>query len=243
MCSYNKINGTYACENDFLLNKVLKGDWGYPGWVLSDWGAVHSTVAAANGGLDQESSSGSDREEYFGDALKQALAAGAVPPARLHDMVHRILRTMFANGLVDYPAEPQKPNAHVDIAQRGAEEGIVLLKNAAGILPLAKTARSIAVIGGHSDLGMLSGGGSSQVLPIGFDSDKQVMVGGPVVALGNGAKVMPLSREIFDPPSPLAAISALAPGAKVRYADGVDQKPRRRSRQVRTSPSSSCSNG
>ncbi|MEJ0028762.1 MAG: beta-glucosidase [Rhizomicrobium sp.] len=224
MCAYNKINGTYACEHDFLLNKVLKGDWGYPGWVLSDWGAVHSTVAAANGGLDQESASGSDRQDYFGDALKQALAAGTVPQGRLRDMVHRILRTMFANGLIDTPPAPQKPVAHVDIAQRGAEEGIVLLKNDGGVLPLARTARSIAVIGGHSDLGMLSGGGSSQVLPVGFDNDKQIMVGGPVVVTANGTKIMPLSREIFDPPSPLSTIAAAAPAATVRYADGVDQK-------------------
>ena len=224
MCSYNKINTIYACENDFLLNKVLKGDWGYPGFVLSDWGAVHSTVAAANGGLDQESASGFDREEYFGDLLKQAVAAGIVPPARLHDMVHRILRTMFANGLTDDPAQPVQPATHADIAQRSAEQGIVLLKNEGGVLPLAKTARSIAVIGGHADLGMLSGGGSSQVLPVGFDPDKQIMVGGPVIVLPNSAKIMPLSREIFDPPSPLAAITAIAPAAQVHFADGVDQK-------------------
>ncbi|MEI9991391.1 MAG: beta-glucosidase [Rhizomicrobium sp.] len=224
MCAYNKVNTIYACENDFLLNKVLKDDWSYPGWVLSDWGAVHSTVASANAGLDQESSSGSDREEYFGDALKQAVAAGTVPAARLHDMVHRILRTIFANGLIDDPPVQQKPLTHADIAQRGAEEGIVLLKNDGGILPLAKTARSIAVIGAHADLGMLSGGGSSQVLPVGFDNDKQVMIGGPVIVTANGTKVMPLSREIFDPPSPLAAIAALAPTARVAYADGVDQK-------------------
>ena len=224
MCSYNKFNTIYACENDFLLNKVLKGDWGYPGWVLSDWGAVHSAIAAANAGLDQESASGFDAQEFFGDPLKQAIAAGIVPPARLHDMVHRILRTMFANGLIDDPAQPVTPTTHADIAQRSAEQGIVLLKNAGGVLPLAKTAHSVAVIGGHSDLGMLSGGGSSQVLPVGFDPDKQIMVGGPVIVLPNSAKIMPLSREIFDPPSPLAAITAIAPQAQVRYADGVDQK-------------------
>jgi len=224
MCAYNKIDTIYACENDFLLNKVLKSDWAYPGWVLSDWGAVHSTVAAANGGLDQESASGSDREEYFGDALQKAVAAGTVPMARLHDMVHRILRTMFANGLFDDLALPQKPSTHVDVAQRGAEEGIVLLKNEGNILPLARTVHSIAVIGAHADLGMLSGGGSSQVLPVGYDTDKQVMMGGPVIVSANGTKIMPLGREIFDPPSPLSAIAAAAPKALVRYADGVDQK-------------------
>lgn len=223
MCSYNKVGGVYACESEFLLNRVLKHDWGYAGWVLSDWGAVHSTVDAANNGLDQESSSGSDRAEYFGDALKKALTEGTVAPVRLHDMVHRILRTMFANGLIDDPAVPQKTHTtHADVAQAGAEEGIVLLKNEGGILPLAAGAQRIAIIGGHVERGMLSGGGSSQVLPIGFDPDRALYVGGPVIVLPNGAKIMPFNREIFDPPSPLATIAAAAPHATVKYLDGTD---------------------
>ncbi|HUO88504.1 MAG TPA: glycoside hydrolase family 3 C-terminal domain-containing protein [Rhizomicrobium sp.] len=223
MCAYNRVNSVYACENDFLLNQVLKGDWNYPGWVLSDWGGVHSTVAAANAGLDQESASGFDRQEYFGAPLKQALDAGTVSAARLHDMVHRILRTLFASGVMDYPMPPRTPpSTHADVAERNAEQGIVLLKNSGGILPLAQHAGRIAVIGAHADLGMISGGGSSQVLPLGHDPDKEVFVGGPVIVLRNGARIMPLGREIYDPPSPLAAIAAEAPGAKVRYASGAD---------------------
>ena len=107
MCAYNQVNGDYACENDFLLNQVLKRDWAYPGWVMSDWGAVHSTVDAANNGLDQESSYTNDKEDYFGVALGQAVAAGTVPETRLHDMVHRILRSMFAKCLFDNPAVKQ----------------------------------------------------------------------------------------------------------------------------------------
>ncbi|MEJ1968976.1 MAG: glycoside hydrolase family 3 C-terminal domain-containing protein [Rhizomicrobium sp.] len=222
MCAYNRVNSDYACENDFLLNRVLKRDWGYLGWVLSDWGGVHSTVAAANAGLDQESASGFDRQEFFGAPLQKALADGSVGAARLHDMVHRILRTMFANGLMDFPMPRRKAAAHVDVAERSAAGGIVLLRNEQNVLPLAGEVRTIAVIGAHADLGMLSGGGSSQVLPLGDDPDREVYVGGPVLVLPNGAKIMPLGREIFDPPAPLAAIARLAPQAQVRFADGDD---------------------
>ena len=222
MCSYNRVDGVYACENPFLLTDVLKRDWGYPGWVLSDWGGVHSTVAAANAGLDQESSSGFDRTEFFGAPLAKALADGTVTPTRLHDMVHRILRSLFATGVMDDPMAPTMPTGHAEVAQRSAEEGIVLLKNDAKLLPLGKRETSIAVIGGQADLGMMSGGGSSQVLPLGHDADRTPYVGGGVIRLSNGARINPLGREIYDPPSPLAALAQLAPHVSLRYADGAD---------------------
>lgn len=222
MCAYNRVNGIYSCENDFLLNRVLKHDWGYAGWVLSDWGGVHSTAAAANAGLDQESASGFDRQEYFGDPLGTALADGSVSAARLHDMVHRILRSMFANGLMDFPMPSRAPSTHTDVAERSAEEGIVLLKNEQNLLPLARTAKSIAIVGAHANVGTLSGGGSSQVVPLDHNPDDDVFVGGPVRVLSNGARIMPLGREIYDPPSPLAAIAHEAPQATVRYIEGND---------------------
>jgi len=222
MCSYNRVNSVFACENDFLLNHVLKHDWGYLGWVLSDWGGVHSTAASANGGLDQESASGFDRQEYFGDALQKALVDGTVSAERFHDMVHRILRTMFANGLMDFPATPHAPSAHIDLAERSAEEGIVLLKNEGATLPLDRTVHRIALVGGHADLGMLSGGGSSQVLPIGHNPDNEIYVGGPVRVTSSGARILPLGREIFDPPSPLAALRQQIPQAEITYDDGGD---------------------
>ena len=222
MCSYNRYNGVYGCENDFLLNHVLKHDWSYPGWVLSDWGGVHSTVDAANNGLDQESSSGFDRQEYFGDPLKRALQDGTVAPGRLQDMVHRILRTMFDKGLMDEAPPAHQPSAHVDAAVRSAEEGIVLLKNERNILPLTRSAKTIAIVGAHANIGMLSGGGSSQVVPLGENPDDEVFVGGPVHVLPNGARIMPLGREIYDPPSPLSAIAQDVPRAKVRFMAGND---------------------
>ncbi len=219
MCAYNRVNSVYSCENAFLLNKVLKGDWHYPGYVMSDWGGVHSTVDAAMNGLDQESAFVFDRDHYFGDKLKQAVADGKVPQARLDNMVHRILRSMFAKGLFDHPLakRPVDEKADLAVAERAAEEGIVLLKNENDLLPLK--ARRIALIGGRADIGVLSGGGSSQVIPLGNDPDKQeIVIGGGVSGHGHPS----FDSIVYDPPSPLAAIRAEAKGAKVTFDDGVD---------------------
>jgi len=162
MCSYNRVNGDFSCENDYLLNKVLKHDWGFKGWVLSDWDGTHSTVKAALAGLDMEQPSGT----YFGAPLKDAVQSGKVPAARLDDMVHRILRSMFATGVVDAPPlrSVVDPFRGRDDAQKIEEESIVLLQNKGGILPLSPgQVHSIAVIGAHADFGVLSGGGSAQV--------------------------------------------------------------------------------
>jgi len=215
MCAYNRVNGIYACENDDLLNKTLRGDWNYPGWVMSDWGAVHG-LDAANQGLDQESAGQLDKQPFFGQPLKDAIADGSFKKAQLDRMAHRILRSMFAEGLFDHPPVRSEINYAADglIAQHAAEQGIVLLKNAGGLLPLARTVRSIAVIGGHADVGVLSGGGSSQVMP----------VGGPALALkqpGTGAMAQ-FRIMVYDPSAPLKAIAAEAPGARVDYADGAD---------------------
>jgi beta-glucosidase len=206
MCSYNLVNGKYACGNDMLLNGVLKSDWGFPGFVMSDWGAVHDTNYAL-AGLDQESAADVDTENYFGRPLALAVASGLVPSARLSDMTRRILRSMFAEGLFEHPPARTAIDftADGDVAQRAAAEGIVLLKNAGGILPLGRGVKRIAVIGGRADEGVLSGGGSSQVIPAG---GRFVTV--PVANVG----------MIFDPSPPLSAILARAPGAEVRFADG-----------------------
>ena len=100
MCAYNQVNGVYSCENDWLLNQVLKGDWRYPGFVMSDWGAVHSTVRSALAGLDQESGEQLDTRNFFG-RLGLAVEAGEVPQTRLDDMTRRILTSIFACGLAD----------------------------------------------------------------------------------------------------------------------------------------------
>ncbi len=208
MCSYNLVNGVYACENAHLLNDVLKGDWQFPGFVMSDWGATHSTAAAAVAGLDQE-----QPDNYYFGSLAQAVASGQVPQSRVDDMVHRILRAMYAVGLFDYPEQLTAIDTAADqaIAQEAEEQGAVLLKNAGGQLPLnAATVQSIAVIGSHADVAVLSGGGSAQVTP----------TGGP--ALTEGYPCPPCwSPVIWDPSSPLQAIQAMAPGATVSFDPGT----------------------
>ncbi len=210
MCSYNRINGDYACENKYLLNDVLKKDWHFPGFVLSDWQGAHSTAKASAAGLDHEQPG----EIFYGEAMKKAVQSHKVPEAELNDHVQRILRSMFASGVVDDP--PHKGvvdvETNLEISQKIAEQSIVLLKNDHGILPLdASKLRSIAIIGAHSDVGMISGGGSAQVDPPG---------GNAIMPPGKGATHW--LDEIWFPTSPLKAISAKAPHLKVRYDAGTD---------------------
>ena len=214
MCAYNHVNGDYSCENDFLLNQVLKRDWHFDGFVLSDWGGTHSTVKAALAGLDMDQP-GDDN--FFSDPLKQAVLSGQVPQARLDDMVHRILRSMFATGVIDHPPVPSvvDPFRGRDDAQHIEEESIVLLKNAAQktgatILPLTATMRTIALIGGHADVGVLSGGGSSQV-----DAP-----GGNVVNPHPGSANW--GEHVYMPSSPLREMQQLAPAAHITYDSGTD---------------------
>ena len=132
MCSYNKVNGDWACENDYLLNQLLKKTWGFKGVVMSDWNATHSTAKAAMAGLDCEQPGGPAERARFGDALKKAVEAGEVPMSRIDDMVQRIVRTAFAAGVIDDPplGRVVDPFKGADSAQRIAEQSSVLLKNA-----------------------------------------------------------------------------------------------------------------
>ncbi len=213
MCAYNKVNRVFACENEFLLERVLKRDWNFLGFVMSDWGAVHSTVEAALSGLDQESGENLDEKVFFGALLKEAVEAGRVPREKLDGMVRRILRTMFASGIVDDPPAPGGAidyAAHAGLAQVIAEHGLVLLRNENAVLPLPKGLKRILLVGSYADRGVLSGGGSSQVIPVG---------GNAVPGLGPEGFPGPM---VYDPSSPLRAIAAEAGGAQVHYLDGRD---------------------
>jgi beta-glucosidase len=210
MCSYNRVNGHYSCENQYLLNDVLKKDWKFPGFVLSDWGGTHSTEKASAAGLDNEQPG----NYSFGERFKAAVEAGKIPQSELDDHVHRILRSMFAAGVIDFPRERSvvDPLAGLEVARKIEEASIVLLKNDRAALPLnAKTIRTIAVIGSHADLGMISGGGSAQVDP----------PGGNVIA-SPGHRGTRWQQEIWFPTSPLKAIQARAPESKVVYDSGLD---------------------
>ena len=207
MCAYNQLNGAYCCENDWLLNQVLKTDWRYPFFVMSDWGAVHSTTRSVMAGLDQESGEQLDTENFFERPLAQAIADGEIPEARLDDMARRILTSIFAHGLADAKAAPEP----IDYASSDrtalaiASEGTVLLRNQ-GLLPLAVDTRKILVVGSHADRGVPSGGGSSQVVPRGGIAMKERQG-------ENRAMIM-------DPGSPLEAIRLQFPHTRVDFDDG-----------------------
>jgi len=210
MCSYNRVNGDFACENQWLLTDVLKKAWKFPGFVLSDWGGTHSDVKASAAGLDNEQPG----RFFFEKKFKEALDAGKIPQSELDDHVHRILRTMFADGVIDHPRQRSviDPFVGFETARKIEESGIVLLKNEKAALPLnASRLRTIAVIGSHSDVGMISGGGSAQVDPIG---------GNAIKPAGQGATHW--MEEIWFPTSPLKAIQARAPRATVKYDPGTD---------------------
>ncbi len=205
MCSYNLINGRWGCENDYLLNTVLKGDWGYKGFVMSDWGAVHSTAPAANNGLDQFTGfcCVTDNPRFAPPAMKAALQSGAISQTRLDNMVERILWALFAKGPVDNPVKAGSIDyaAHALVSQKAAEESLVLLKNDGDLLPL-RGVKSVAVIGGNADKGVMAGGGSSDVTP----------VGGAVM----------IDEHTFMPSPPLAALKSELPRAKVSFDAGSD---------------------
>jgi len=213
MCGYNRVNGPYACDSDWLLNTVLKRDWGFKGFVMSDWGAVPGLDAAANG-LDQQSAAMLDKANYFARPLKDAAARDPAMAARLKDMDQRILYAIYANGLDTHPTvkAPRDKAAGLRIAEAIAKEGIVLLRNERNVLPLTASARSIVVIGGYADTGVLSGGGSSQVQG----------EGGPVAAIpvGGDGPLAFIAQEQYQRSNPLRAITAQAKGAKVSFVRG-----------------------
>ena len=202
MCSYNSINGDYACQNKYTLTDVHKQDWQFKGFVVSDWGGTHSTIKASHAGLDHEE----PMDDFYGEKLKQAVEAGNVSMAELDDHVHRILRSDFLAGLFDYPTQKSVVDVEggLAIARRQAEQSTVLLKNRGGLLPLdGSRVHSIAVIGPHADTGMISGGGSAQVDP-------------------PGEPAHPWQAHVWFPTSPLKAICAAAPAAKVAFDSGAD---------------------
>lgn len=172
MGAYNKFRGQYATENKYLINDILKGEWGFKGLVMSDWGAVHNTMEALENGTDLEM--GSDigtpplkyNQFFMGDTVIALVKSGKVPVALVDDKVRRILRVMFKTNMIGAKrtAGTYNTKAHQQTALKVAEEGIVLLKNEDNVLPLVKeNIKSIAVIGQNADRENAMGGGSSQV--------------------------------------------------------------------------------
>jgi beta-glucosidase len=217
MTGYNKVNGEYAGGNSVLIEDILKGAWGYAGWVMSDWGATPDWEFALKG-LDQESGAQIDamlwQAEPFTEPLRAAYVDGRLPGERLSEMVRRILRSMYAVGIDAWgPAPDVDLAAHNEIALETARQGIVLLKNE-GALPLAPdTTATIAVIGGHARVGVPAGCGSSAVTPPGGYAEV-ITIGGP--------GIMGSARNLYLLPSaPLAELRAALPHAPMEFDPGM----------------------
>ena len=214
MCAYNRVNGEQACASDYLLNQVLKRDWGFKGFVMSDWGAVPGLSAALKG-LDQQSGAQLDPAVFFAEPLAEAASADPVYAKRLDDMNRRILWGIYKNGLDTHPVKPGLAidfEANSAVAYEVARQGIVLLRNERGVLPLAKTSKTIAVIGGYANTGVLSGAGSTQVHS----------AEGPAFTLPSGltGPAAAFVAEQYHRSVPLDAIRKAMPHADVRYRDG-----------------------
>jgi beta-glucosidase len=184
MSAYNKVNGQYCAENPYLLHDVLKKQWGFKGFVISDWGSTYSTAATVNAGMDLEMPGGDPMKTWFArpqtqadgngagwltpDKVKAAISAGQVATAAIDDNVSRMLRIIFTAGLFDKPhpgGDAVDTPEQKTIARTAAAESMVLLKNSGDLLPMAKSIRSLAVIGPNAAVPRTGGGGSSLVRP------------------------------------------------------------------------------
>jgi beta-glucosidase len=211
MGAFNKVNGVYSCENAAVLVDILKDEWGFRGWVMSDYDATWSTVASAGGGLDQEQPSA----RFWGPRLHAAVEAGDVDVETLDGMVQRILFPMAALGLLDRPPEigPLPVEAHGLIAREIAERAMVLLKND-GILPLSgDLPTSIAVIGPDADNASAAGAGSGMLKPAYTVSALEGIRrrAGDGVRVEYAAGVDPLSAAALLPGPPAVPSAFLVP--------------------------------
>ena len=204
MASYNKVNGTYATENRYLLTDILKREWGYDGVVVSDWGAVHSTAPAVNAGCDLEMPGPA---KWFGGKLLKAIREGEVSEEQIDENARRMVRFILRTKALDGALRPQGElcsDRHRQIACRAAEEAIVLLKNDGPLLPLdPASVKTLAVIGPSVENFRMQGDGSSRV-----NTQRQVSVRDSLASL-------------------------LGDRVKLVYAEGVDNEPYPRLAQSR----------
>jgi len=224
MCSYNRLNGEYGCENAYLLTDILKNEWQFRGFVQSDWGATHSTVKAINAGLDEEEGSEPGPTWFNRSDVLYALANHDVTEARIDDMVQRKLYAMITTGLMDNsPNGGEKIDfaAATAFAQSAEEQSIVLLKNDGAQLPLsADKLKNIAVIGSHADVAVGTGGGSGDTMkPVtGSLSD----CGGLRFGMHAGCDWWRTPWLKLDV-SIVKAVQELAPNAKVIFGGNKEQ--------------------
>jgi beta-glucosidase len=218
MCSYASINGTYSCQDSYLLSTTLRQRWGFDGFVQSDFGATHSTAGSARAGMDLEMPTG----DYYATAMLQAVQSGEVPISTVNNLLVHRFAAMIRQGLFGHPAPASPIPAAADgaFARKAAGQGIVLLRNTGGQLPLnARALHSIAVIGPYAGAAMTGGGGSSKVKPLYTVS--------PVQGIENAA---PGAMVTYNSGSDLTSAAAAAKAAGVAVvmvgdteSEGADQ--------------------
>lgn len=169
MGAYNRLRGEHCCHSKFLLDDILRKEWGYDGTVISDWGGVHNTKEAAETSLDIEMSVTSHFDDYYmADPLKKAVQSGEIKEEFLDQKIRNILRLMLRLHMLEPERDERKSGTyntpeHREIALQAAREAIVLLKNEEQTLPLKKKVRKIAVIGQNANKLHANGGGSSEI--------------------------------------------------------------------------------
>ena len=218
MCAYSAVDDAFSCDNDYLLNTVLKQEWGFGGFVTSDYGAVHATSAALDG-TDQEQ----PESTYFGETLEQEVASGTFPQAVLNTMVSRMLGQMFRFNLFASPPTGNVNDivttpAHVALSTTVADSSATLLKNSRHTLPLsAAHAGTVAVIGPAASISpTYGGGGSAAVIPSSTVSPLQ----GLQAAAGSGTRVDYSQGLPADTTLPAIPASALSPAYAATSAGG-----------------------
>jgi len=227
MCAYNSVNGQHACSHNELLNNILKTQWGFQGWVMSDWGATHATTDIL-AGLDQEMFNIGVQPAHMAADLKAAIQGGTIPESALDGAVARILGQMQRFGLLDGAAtdRPQRDaNAAAKAAQSVAEQGSVLLKNSGGALPLNESDRSIGVIGPTGKTPKVGGGGSAHVVPASaaspLDTITQRAGGATTVRYATGIDTTgtPIPAAALSPAAPLDSTGSatVSPNAPLSY--------------------------
>lgn len=212
MCSYNRVNGTFASEHPWLLTDVLRKDWGFEGYVVSDWGAVNDRVAGVKAGLDLEMpASGPDNDA----AIVKAVKDGTLPEAVLDQTVERLLRIIFAyvDNREEVPFTMEEDHA---LSQHIAEESMVLLKNE-GVLPLAASEK-VAFIGGFAEKPRFQGGGSSHINCFKVTSALDAAAD---IASVTYAKGYPADKDIYDEALAAEAVAAAKAADKVVIFAGL----------------------
>ena len=215
MASYNRLNGTHASQHRGLLTDILKGEWGYKGMVVSDWTAVRSTAPAANAGMDLEMPGPA---KWFGDRLLAAIEAGEVSGEQIDDNARRVLRLIVRSGLMDGPRPACVGMSARDglFAYDSASQGIALLKNDGGLLPLAPGLRRVALIGSNAVRTMFQGGGSSQVAT----DETRTLAEGLAAALGPDV-ALAVHRGVDNDPYPPPADRRQFSPTEAREAEGL----------------------